>query len=116
MPGVIASCDVGTIPSVPVDGVEEATSVLMLEMMACGKLVVASAIGGLRETIRSGETGLLVEPANPAALADSIITGLSNPELRTRIGSNAHKFVELHHSWGAIAARIAGLYEQFLDA
>jgi len=116
MPGVIASCDVGAIPSVPVDGVEEATSVLMLEMMACGKLVVASAIGGLRETIRSGETGLLVEPANPEALADSIIAGLSNPELRTRIGSNAHKFVELHHSWGAIAARIARLYEQFLDA
>jgi glycosyltransferase involved in cell wall biosynthesis len=116
MPEIIAACDIGTIPSVPVSGVEEATSVLMLEMMACGKLVVASAIGGLRETIRNGETGILCEPANPQALADSVVSGLSNLELRTRIGLNARKFVELHHSWRAMGERIGRLYERFLEA
>src|SRR6267143_514629 len=94
MPAVIASCDVGVIPSVRVGGVEEATSILMLEMMASGKLVVASAIGGLRETIQNGETGFLVEPADPVALANAIVSGLSNPELRARIGANARGYVE----------------------
>jgi glycosyltransferase involved in cell wall biosynthesis len=114
MPAVIASCDVGTIPSVPIGGVEEATSILMLEMMACGKLVVASAIGGLRETMQHGETGLLVEPGNPAALAGGIISALSNSELRARIGANARQYVERHHSWEAIAAKVAKLYSQLL--
>jgi len=116
MPAVIAGCDLGTIPSVPVSGVEEATSILMLEMMACGKLVVASSIGGLRETIRDRETGMLVEPANPVALADSIVAGLSDPELRSRVGANARHYVETHHSWGVIAERIARLYDRFLGS
>jgi len=116
MPAVIACCDLGAIPSVPVSGVEEATSILMLEMMACGKLVVASSIGGLRETIRDRETGMLVEPGDPAALADSIVAGLSDPELRSRVGANARQYVETHHSWGAIAARVARVYAQFIDA
>jgi len=115
MPSVIASCDVGTIPSVPVGGVEEATSILMLEIMACGKVVVASAIGGLRETLQNGETGILVEPGNPAALARGITSALTDSELRARIGVNARQFVERHHSWEVIAAKVANLYSQLLS-
>jgi glycosyltransferase involved in cell wall biosynthesis len=114
MPAVIASCDIGAIPSVPVGGVEEATSILMLEMMACGKVVVASAIGGLRETIRDGETGFLVEPRNPTALAYAIVSGLSSSERRAKIGANARRYVEDHHSWQVIAAKVGKLYSQFI--
>ena len=114
MPDVIASCDVGTIPSMPVSGVEEATSILMLEMMACGKLVIASAIGGLRETIRNGETGLLVEPGQPASLARALVAALNDAQLRSGIGGRARKYVEIHHSWEAVADRVAEVYEGLL--
>lgn len=48
--------------------------------MAAGKPVVATAIGGTDEAVIHGETGLLVPPADPAALAQAIQTVLSAPE------------------------------------
>jgi glycosyltransferase involved in cell wall biosynthesis len=114
MPELIASCDLGVIPSMPVAGVEEATSILMLELMASGKPVIASAIGGLRETIRHGETGLLVEPGQARALGERIVSTLADPQLCARIGSNARRYVELHHSWHAVANQVADVYDRFL--
>ena len=67
-----AAADVIAVPSVPVAGVEEATSISVLEGMASGRPVVASGIGGLKELIESGRNGLLVPPGDPRALAGAL--------------------------------------------
>ncbi|MEN8172489.1 MAG: glycosyltransferase [Chloroflexota bacterium] len=54
----------------------------ILEALACGAFPVAGDIESLREWIRHGENGLLVDPVNPQALAEAVIEGLSNPGLR----------------------------------
>ena len=65
----------------------------VLESMALGKPVVASAVGGLREAIQSGENGFLVEPGNPDMLSDYWGQLAGSSELRSKIGSNAKRSV-----------------------
>ncbi|ODS40487.1 hypothetical protein BEH94_06685 [Candidatus Altiarchaeales archaeon WOR_SM1_SCG] len=69
------------------------------EYMACGKAVVATDAIGFREFVIDGETGILVLPEDPAAMADGVIKLLENDELRTELGINARKFVEKHFNW-----------------
>jgi L-malate glycosyltransferase len=65
----------------------------VLESMALGKPVVASAVGGLREAIRDGENGYLVAPGDVDALTRRWRELLENPELRDRLGKNARRTV-----------------------
>lgn len=85
--------DVVIIPSVEVDGVAEATSRSALEAMACGRAVIASAIGGLAELIQSGDNGLLVPPGDIVSLAQAIERLLSDSELAAKFGERARKTV-----------------------
>ena len=72
------------IPSISVQGVEEATSISALEAMACGNLVIASNIGGLKMLIQDGINGLLVQDNNPQILAKIIEKVIENfPDLKT---------------------------------
>jgi glycosyltransferase involved in cell wall biosynthesis len=74
-----------------------------LEAMACGVPVVASAVGGLAETVVDGSTGLLVEPRSPAAIAAALRTLLADGERREAMGragrARAHRY-----GWDRIAA------------
>lgn len=58
----------------------------VLEALACGRPVVATRVGGIREIVRDGVDGLLVEPDDPAALAAAIDTFLDDPEAGRRCG------------------------------
>lgn len=77
------------IPSVPVSGVVEATSIAALEAMALGKIVIASNIGGLREVVNDGVDGFLFEPGNEKALAEIMRNCFLNQTLRVEIGERA---------------------------
>lgn len=79
------------IPSIPVSGLEEATSIATIEAMACGRPVVASNIGGLPELIRDGENGFLVPPKDPAALAKAASNLMEDPALARRLGARARQ-------------------------
>lgn len=104
-----AAADAVVIPSVPVAGVEEATSISAIEGMASGRPVVASAIGGLRELIADGETGYLVPPGDAAALASALRAALGGgPEVARR----AREAIARRHSADAAAA----LFEDLLQA
>jgi glycosyltransferase involved in cell wall biosynthesis len=59
------------VPSVPCEGVIEATSLAVIEAFACGVPAIASNIGGLAELIQDGRTGFLFPPGNANALADT---------------------------------------------
>jgi glycosyltransferase involved in cell wall biosynthesis len=64
----------------------EAFPIAVLEAMACGVPPVATDVGGTREAVYDGETGLLCPPCSPGRLADAIVRLLADPELRTRMG------------------------------
>jgi glycosyltransferase involved in cell wall biosynthesis len=68
---------------------EEGTSNSILEAMACGRPVVATDIGGNREVVEQGVTGLIVPPRDPRALARAIDGLLSDPAAAVRMGATA---------------------------
>jgi len=99
------------IPSVPVRGVVEASSIAALEGMSSGKPVIASNIGGLKEIIKDNDTGILVEPGNDLELAKKINWVIENPKEMIRIGLNARNYVIKHHSIPSVSEKYIKLYE-----
>jgi glycosyltransferase involved in cell wall biosynthesis len=106
--------DIVLIPSVTSHGIQEATSLAMLEGMACGKIVICSNIGGMKEIIRNMENGILVEEKQPAATAKNTEKTIEDGELRAEIGRNAREYVVRNHSFTAHAARVAQIYREVL--
>jgi glycogen synthase len=106
----------------------EPFGIINLEAMACGTAVVASAVGGIKEVVVDGETGLLVpleqmkespfEPLNPQKfsrdLAGKINQLMKDRELREKFGKAGRKRVEEKFSWSAIAQKTKALYESLL--
>jgi glycosyltransferase involved in cell wall biosynthesis len=84
--------------------------------MACGRPVIGSAVGGIAFTIQDGLTGLLVPPADPAALARALYQLLSYPALRAQMGNAARQRVEQEFTWAMVARRTAALYQSVLAA
>jgi len=114
MPGWYRRAALSVVPSVSIVGVEEATSIAALEGQACGRPVIASALGGLREIIEDGDTGLLVAPGEPAPLADAIERVLANPDLAARLSRSGAAAVRERRSHIAAAREYAAIYEQVL--
>ena len=85
-----------------------------LEAMACGRPVIGSAVGGITYTIKDGETGFLVPPRDPEALAARLLQLLCQPELCAQMGLTARKRVEREFTWSIVAMRTGALYETLL--
>lgn len=97
---------------VVVPSIYEPFGMTALEALACQRPVVASRIGGLRETIRHKETGLLAEPQNELDLAQWIMTVLADPALGDRLGAAGRAALEAapDTTWPQIAQQVIGLY------
>jgi glycosyltransferase involved in cell wall biosynthesis len=89
---IYATSEIVVVPLVEIG--EPAGATTILEGMAMGKAVIASAIRMGSDYIRDGETGFLVAPGDPDALRARIEELLDNPDLRKRIGSAARRAVE----------------------
>ena len=85
------------------------------EAMACGRAVVASRLGGIREVISSGENGLLVDPSNTEEFADAMLRLLKDGHLRDSIGKRGCRTIREGYSWEAIARRHLDFYRKYLD-
>lgn len=85
-----------------------------LEAMACGRPVVGSAVGGIAFTIRDGETGALVPPRDPHALAARLDALLGDEAARKRMGISARTRVERQFTWPLVAQRTAALYDTMM--
>ena len=92
----------------------EGLPIAVLEAMAAGKPVVATAVGDLPAIVRDGETGFLVPAKDVARLAEAICSVLSQPELAAEMGLNARRFVEESYSVESMITRIEELYGQTL--
>jgi len=87
---------------------------VVLEAMATAKPVVATAVDGTPELIVDGETGYLVPPGDPQALAEKISSLVANQELARRFGSNGLKRVKAEYSLEKQVEGFQNLYQSFL--
>jgi glycosyltransferase involved in cell wall biosynthesis len=94
----------------------EPFGIVPLEAMACGKPVVASAVGGMLDTVVDGVTGALVPPRNPALLAERLLSLLAQPELLDRYGKAGIKRARSRYCWSRIAQLTASVYDEVTSA
>ncbi|WP_026486326.1 glycosyltransferase family 4 protein [Caldanaerobius polysaccharolyticus] len=90
MPMFYAIADAVCIPSVAIGRANGETPVSVLEAMMCGKVVVASAIAGIKDVIKDGVNGILVRQKSPFAIADGIMRIIKDGSLRSAIEKNAY--------------------------
>ena len=103
----------------------EPFGIINIEAMACETAVVASAVGGIKEVVVHGETGILIpveqqktapfEPIDPDKFAKDLANGINkltnNPELKSTMAKNGRKRVEESFDWKAIAKQVQELYK-----
>jgi len=106
----------------------EPFGIINIEAMACETAVVASAVGGIKEVVVHGETGLLVpvsqqneapfEPIDPEQFSKDLASGINelvnNKELRNKMAKNGRKRVESTFDWTAIAKQVEELYKSLI--
>ncbi len=98
------------------DGDRDGIPNVVLEAMASGLAVVASSVAGIPEVIDHRTTGLLVPPADPAALAEAIRELAADPETRARLSSAARRYVAAHLAKQSCIAPIAEILRPSLYA
>jgi len=106
--------DVLVYPRLAIRLTELVTPLKPLEAMAQGRLVVASDVGGHRELIRDGETGVLFRAGDAAALAAGILELLASPQRWPKLKTAARRFVESERSWPGSVARYRPVYAAVL--
>lgn len=111
IPAVMAALDVLVLPSVR----PEPFGLVVIEAMASGKPVIATAHGGPVESIASGETGLLVSPHDPAEMAEALILLAKKPLYRQKLGWAGRKRALRLFSMDAHVRAIENLYMQVLS-
>lgn len=103
------ACDVFVFPS---RTNIECLGLSAIQAMACGRAVVATRIGGVPEVVHDGETGLLVPPGDPVALAAVLTALCADPALRHRLGTAARADALARFDRRQFAARVAAIYDE----
>lgn len=110
----MSSCSAVVVPSVTHEGVEEATSISVMEGMAAGLPVIGSRIGGIAELITDGANGILVEQKSPEALADAVAALAPASDRGYELGMAAHRHAIAMFSHTAHARRLLAVYQACL--
>ncbi len=88
----------------------EPFGIINLEAMACETPVVACAVGGIKEVVVDGETGVLVPPADPKVLGLALARVIEDKGLAAEMGKAGRKRVLAHFTWDRIAEKTLALY------
>ena len=104
IPSLLNSMDISVSSSL-----SEGMSNALLESMAIGKPLVATAVGGNVEVVENGKTGYLVPPGDPQAMAEALLKLLMNPEIRYEMGMQGKYCVESKFSVNRMVERYEDL-------
>ncbi|MBN1886767.1 MAG: glycosyltransferase family 4 protein [Thermoflexales bacterium] len=110
MPAIYSACDIFVLPSV----IDEGLPLSVIEAMAAGKPVVGSAVGGISEAVVQGETGFLVPPGEPEALAAALKRLVEDRTLATRFGCTGRERVHSLFAWSQIEKQVDQIYRDVL--
>ena len=102
--------------SVIVPSYYESFGMVAAEAQACGTPVIASGVGGLKDVVSHGKTGLQVKPKDPSQLATAMKTILKDNLLAKRLGREAGERAKRIFNWSSIAKEIDHTYEELLYA
>ncbi len=111
LPRYYQSCDVFCAPNTG----QESFGIVLLEAMAAGAPILASAIPGFLDVVEDGVDGLLVEPQNPRAIAHTICRMINDAALRARFRANGQQKARAY-DWPHVADRVLAYYADVLDA
>ncbi|MFI0235123.1 glycosyltransferase [Streptomyces sp. NPDC016845] len=111
VPSLLRAADVVVCP-----GDYEPFGIVPLEAMACGRPVVASAVGGQLDTVADPATGRLVPPRDPQALARAVAELLADPVTREASGAAGRRRTLRRFGWDRVAAATEAAYCDVLDA
>lgn len=107
VPDIMRGLDCFVLPSI-----SEGISNTVLEAMASGLPVIATAVGGNPELVAEEESGLLVPPSDPAQLAAALIELANDPERARAMGKHGRQLVESNYSMGAMVRHYQQLYDR----
>ena len=112
VPAALLLADVVVVPS---NGAAEPLARVSVQAQAMGKPVIVTDVGGLGETLMPAATGWLVEPGDPAALADALALALALPdEVRARLAARARRFVVRNFSLEQTGEATMRVYRELL--
>ena len=78
--------------------------------MACGKPIIATNVGGLKELVRNGKEGMLIDPKKPDQLEKAIAKLISSPNLIKSLGDNAYRRAQ-NYSWEKTGQELFKFYK-----
>jgi glycosyltransferase involved in cell wall biosynthesis len=112
---LLSLADIVVIPSrVLPCGRTEGMPIACLEAMAAGRVVIASRVGGLAETIVDGHNGLLVEPGDHRTLAQAILRATSDCDLCERISAGARAAAARYH-WSRLGPKFSRIIKSCIE-
>jgi phosphatidylinositol alpha-1,6-mannosyltransferase len=91
----------------------EGFGISLVEASACGLPVIGGRSGGIPDTIRHGETGLLVDPTNHREVAGAVDAVLSDTTLADALGTRGRRAVETHFNWNRVTRDMIEIGEEF---
>jgi glycosyltransferase involved in cell wall biosynthesis len=106
IPELLACCDIFVLPS-RAEGLPNS----LLEAMAAGLPVVATAVGGVPEVIEDGVSGLLIPPRDPVSLADAILRILEDPAFAAGLALAGRERARMHFDFDRVVAALESVYE-----
>ncbi|MCK4251787.1 glycosyltransferase family 4 protein [candidate division WOR-3 bacterium] len=111
---LMAASDVFVAPFRNTDGVAD-QPVSILEAMACGKLVIATNVGGIPEIVKHKVNGLLIEPNNVHVLKNALLYILEHKNEARKMGENAANYVAENYSVDVVVEKMERLYEEVIS-
>ena len=113
LPALYNAADVFVLASRRHDLLVEGFGISCVEASASGLAVIGSRSGGIPEAVREGETGLLVDPDDPAAVAAAAVRVLEDEALRRRLGAAGRAAVEHYYNWDRVTADLLRIDREF---
>ena len=113
LPALYNAADLYVGASRRVEGLVEGFGISFVEAAASGLAVVGGRSGGVPEALSDGETGILVDPDDPAAVAAGINELLGNPERRKQFGVAGRKAVETYYNWDRVVREMMEIDQRY---